>query len=294
MKETTQTIYNAIDDYNETRLSINEIFYLNALEEDTVTSIDDESNKMAFAEKLKVQVEKLIKTLEGIIEKCSLKISNFMGRLLQTDTGFKEHCRKAMVENKPLEAVKLIAYQYNDAILDTEMNRMTNIVLNKLNSVKVSYQEESDATNASDMDRSEPDLIAKLFEELKCPKEINNMNSYFAYIKDKYRTAKKEQLFTARESKTYYAITQEYNKINDIVKRKQQVLKNQKSVLQANLNNIIKNKMTQNHVKQRALNQYRNATHIYNVYTHFLEIYFQLRIEKILSYRVVLKKIYHF
>lgn len=294
MKETMQSIYTIIDDYNETHTSINEIFYLNALEEDTLTSVDDDSNKMAFSEKLRIQVEKLFKTIEGIIEKCALKITNFIGNLLQTDTGFKDHCRKAMVENKPLEAVKLIAYQYNDSVLDSEMNNMTNIILGKINSIKTSYQEESDVKTVNDMDRHESELITKIFEELKCPKEVNNINSYFMYIKDKYRTAKKEQLFTAKESKTYYAITQEYNKINDVVKSKQQILKNQKSVMQANLNNIIRNKMTQNHIKQRALNQYKNVTHLYNLYTHFLEIYAQLRIEKILSYRAVLKKIYHF
>ena len=61
MKETMQSIYTIIDDYNETHTSINEIFYLNALEEDTVTSVDDDSNKMAFSEKLRIQVEKLFK-----------------------------------------------------------------------------------------------------------------------------------------------------------------------------------------------------------------------------------------
>lgn len=294
MKETIKTIYDIIDDYNENHTSINEVFYLNAVEEDTVTAVDDDSNKMAFSQKLMIQVEKLVKTLEGIIEKSSLKITNFIGNLLQTDTGFRDHCRKAMVENKPLEAVKLISYQYNDAILDAEMNRMTNIILSKINSVKTSYQELSDAQTAGDMDRNESDLIAQVFEELKCPKEVTNANTYFMYIKDKYRTAKKEQLFTARESKNYYNITQEYNKVNSVVKSKQQILKNQKGVMRANLNNIIKNKMTQNHIKQRALNQYKNVTHLYNLYTHFLEVYAQLRIEKILTYRAVLKKIYHF
>lgn len=294
MKEIMQTIYDILDEYNESYTSINEVFYLNALEEDTVTSVDDDSNKMVFAQKLMIQVQKLIKTLEGIIEKSSLKISNFIGNLLQTDIGFKEHCRKAMVENKPLEAVKLISYRYNDTVLESEMTRMTNIILNKINSVKSSYQKLSDVQTVGDMDKNETELIEQLFEELGCPKEVTNVNLYFMYLKNKYRSEKKEQLFTARESRNYYNITQEYNKVNNVVKSKQQILKNQKSVIQANLNNIIKNKMTQNHIKQRALNQYKNVTHLYNFYAHFLEFYIQLRIEKILTYRTILKKIYHF
>ena len=49
----------------------------------TATSVDDDSNKMAFSEKLKIQVEKLFKTIEGIIEKCALKITNFI-RFMQS------------------------------------------------------------------------------------------------------------------------------------------------------------------------------------------------------------------
>jgi hypothetical protein len=174
------------------------------------------------------------------------------------------------------------------------MNKISSIILDKLQKLKTDYTSESDENTAGDMDRKEADLYAKIFQEMHLPNDVNNINSYFIYVKDKYRTAKKETLFKASETNKYYKEATGFETTRSLINARQKVLAQQTATIQSNLNNIINNKMTQNSIKTRAVHQYKNATHLYNLYVHFLDVYTQLKIEKTLTYRLVLKKLYHF
>ena len=50
-----------------------------------------------------------------------------------------------MVKNKPLEAIKLITYDYNDNYLEDQMNKMTRECISILTSLKTEYQKENGA-----------------------------------------------------------------------------------------------------------------------------------------------------
>lgn len=276
-------------DYNDDEFRINEIFLTYVMEAEDVTSVDDSSNKMKFGEMLSKQAHELIQILFGIIQRAFLKISNFLSRVSQSNNGFINDCRKAIVKNKPLEGVKLITYQYNDGILDGEMNKMTNIILKKIADTKTSYAEIS-----SDDNNDSGDIIGDLFKELRVPSDIKNINTYFMYIKDKFRTSKKENLFTANKTQQYYSNATNIKKIINISNNRKQIINQQTNTIKSNLQNIIKNNMSQNEIKQKALRKYKNMTHLYNFYVHFIEIYVQLKVEESLTYRMVLKKLYHF
>ena len=259
----------------------------------TNTTVDDNINKQSFARILIEKIKKIIEELFAIIDRKFLKLSNIMKRVGQTDEGFKREIRTAIKNNKPLEAIKLIAYQYNESVLDTELDKITNVLIDLMKSLKTGYAEEIKEDNKHPMDLSSDELYKYIFSKLNCPDNIESLNDYYEYIKNKYHGDKKEQLFVSSKTREYYNITMKYNSISNTLDGRKLVMKQQASILKANLNNIIKNNVTQNNVKQRAIKQSTNATHLYNLYTSFLDIYTNLMLERVMTHRIILKKLYH-
>lgn len=288
-----------INEFNATESEIRDLYfdYTIALEETmssgSNTTTDDNTNKQSFAKKLIEKVEKIIQELFAIIDRKFSKLTNLMTRVGQTDEGFKREIRTAIKNNSPLEAIKLISYQYDDNALDTDLNNMTNTLLSLIKSLKTGYAEEKRDDNEHPLDMTVDDLYKYVFNQMKCPKEVSSINTYFEYIKNKYRGNKKEQLYASSKTREYYNITTSYSVIKRTLDGKKLLMKQQASVLKANLSSIIKNNMTQNSVKQRAIKQSSNVTNLYNLYTSFLDIYTNLKTEKVITYRIILKKIYH-
>lgn len=282
-----------LKDFNDTEFRINSIFFDISMEEDTTTSVDDKSNKMNFAQKLKGRVEKIINEIIAIVDRFGFKLKNTLTRIAQTDVGFKDSIRKAIKNNKPLEAVKLISYNYNNSFLDNQYNKMSNVCLGILTDLKTSYAKETNDDNPIPLDMDEKSLYKHIFSKVGVPSDVTDLNLYFEFLKKGFRSGKKEQLFVASKRNEYYNIAIGREKFEKTVYEKQKVLKNQTATLKNTLNNIITNPDTQNEIKNRAIKQYSNASHIYNFYTSFLDIYVQLKIEYFLTYRVVLKKLYH-
>ena len=137
---TNMFIQDTISEFNDIGYSIDDIFFESAMEADNI--IDDDTNKENFAKKLLVTVEKLINEIFAIIDRFISNVKNIFTRIAQTDTGFRDHCRRAMVKNKPLEAIKLITYDYNDNYLEDQMNKMTRECISILTSLKTEYQKE--------------------------------------------------------------------------------------------------------------------------------------------------------
>lgn len=289
------TIYTEknLRDFKNSEFNIEYIFFDPCMEEDTVTSVDDKSNKMNFAQKIKGKIEKLIKELIAIVDRFFEKVRNTLIRFAQTDTGFNDTIRKAISNNAPLEAVKLITYNYNNNFLDTQMNIISNACLSIITDLKSNYakDENSDSSNPLDMDKE--NLYNSIFKKANVSSDVTSLSTYFEFLKKGFRVEKKEILFTASKRTEYYNITNSRNKIEKIIYSKQKVLKNQISIIKNLLTNITNNPNTQNEIKNRALRQSANVTHVYNFYTSFLDMYLQLKIEYMLTYRVVLKKLYH-
>lgn len=288
-----------INEFNATESEIRDLYfdYTIVLEEGmnsgSDTTIDDNTNKQSFAKKLIERITRLIEELFAIIDRKFSKLFNIMDKVGQTDKGFKQEIRTAIKNNEPLEAIKLISYQYDENSIDTDLNNMTTVLLSLMKSLKTGYAEEKRGDNQHPMDLSSDELYKYIFKEIKCPENVTSINTYYEYIKNKYRGNKKEQLYVSSKTRDYYNITMSYDTVKRTLDGKKLVMKQQASVLKANLNSIIKNNLTQNNIKQRAIKQSTNATNLYNLYTTFLDIYTNLKLEKVMAYRIILKKLYH-
>lgn len=283
-------IYKETIAYENNLYAIEKVFFDDAMEAENVTSADDDTKKRNFAQKIKDKLKKLISEIIAIIDRQSSEILSIIKRVLLSDKGFKEACRKAIKDKKPLEAVKLIAYQYDDSFLDTNLRKFENAInsvadLNKLTDL--------DSEN-NPLDMKNKDLVAYVLREAGCPKDITDTNLYFEFLKKGFRVAKKEQLYKSSETKKYYDITSMYDRINKIANNKQNAFRAKVSKLNTSMNSVITNLQYTDDQKRTCLNRSKNMSHLINTNLSVLSIYVQLKIEQMLSYRIVLKKLYQF
>ena len=288
------SIANEISNFNDQSLTLSilydELEY--ALEADA--TVANEEEKKSIGRMLFEKVEKIIQEIYAIIDRLFSKLGNIIQRIMVTDKGFKKESRTAIKKNKPLEAVKLIAYQYDDSFLENQMSKMTTTVFNILKNLKTDYVSEKNDTTDEPLDMKKKDLYKYILKQVGCPGDITDMNLYYEYLKKGYRGNKKEQLFKASNTQVYYNNTMEYTKLKQVVNAKESIMKQQVSTIKSNLLNIIKNKLAEDAVKKRAVHHSSNVSDLYNLYSTFLSIYIELKIEKILNYRTVMRKLYHF
>lgn len=300
MKSMNMVIESSVHDFYNIELDIESLSFEPATEAEQVAdNVKDGTNLSKdndLFKRMGDQISKFITMINGMIQKFFLKFSNWIKKVLQSDMGFKEQCRTAIKNNKPMEGIKLITYQYNEEALEKELHKLNDILTSFLNQMNrnTSYRALSDESTASDIDRTPDEIYDKIFSKLSCPGDVRDINSYFLYVKKLYRGEKKEQVFVSSNTRQYYQVTEGNKELTNQIKKSEAIMKNQISVLKSNLHNTIQNKDANKEVKKRAMNQCKNLTHIYNLYLHFLDIYFQLKIERIYIYRTILKKIYRF
>ena len=196
---TMEIIQESTFGYYEDRNRIMDIFTSYALEADvpdpeneTVTSVDDTSNNQKASSKFMERVKKLIETIKGFIERIALKVKNVMRKIAQQDVGFRRNCNEAFLKNKPLQGVKLIAYEYNLPALESEINKITGIIEKRIADVNTHYEDGAKQTN-------EDDLITGILKEAGMNENKDlNINTYFLHLKEVFRTNKSTQLFESR------------------------------------------------------------------------------------------------
>lgn len=276
---------------------IESLFYDIAMEEEVAKDNTQASKEEpGILDKMIKTVKELFAQLNGMIQKNFLKFKNFLTRVAQSDSGFDDNFKKAFKEKKPMEAIKLITYEYNPELLDTEMKKINAILIKLFGNManKTSYTALSDANMVNDMDRTPEELYTIIFKHLNCPSDVKDLSTYFLYIKNKYRVNKKETLFKSSRTQEYYEITKSHNKLTKEIQKSQTIIANQVGALKSNLHNTILNKQARPEVKKRALKQCKNLTHLFNFYIHFVDIYMQLQLERLFTYRTVLQKLYGF
>lgn len=276
---------------------INMLFFDIAMEEEVAKNTTQASKEEpGMVDKMIDTVKKLFMRLNGLIQKSFLKFKNFMMKVAESDQGFENEFRKAFKAKKPLTAIKLVTYDYNPNILDAELLKINKVIQGLFNGMKnkTSYTALSDTTTANDMDRSPEEIYQMIFKELSCPGDVKDINTYFIHIKNKFRVDKKEVLFKSSQTQEYYQMTKQHSMLMEKIKKSEGVVSNQVATMKSNLHNAILNKQSKPEVKKRAVKQCKNLTHIMNFYIRFMDIYMQLNLERLFTYRTVLKKLYSF
>lgn len=293
-----EDIFNVMREYENNHYRIEEIFFDSVLEEtiDQGDNPDPSVNKMKLSTKLKEKVSKLIQELTNIVQKAFLKFSNNMKNLLQTNKGFTKMCRDQMVKVKPLEAIKLISYEYNPSFLDQQVNLVGKAISDMVTSARNDYNTaKKDNESADTSDWKTGDTIIKMvLNKAGVPDNVTDLNLYFGFLKEKFRGKKSEQLFKGSLNAEYYRNATAYNELNNTVEKQKTKMFQEINTMKTDLNRLILASDTDDRTKQVMMRHYKNLTHLFNFFTSFMDIYLQLRIEMMMSYRTVMKKLYQF
>ena len=281
--------------YEEATLMGYYIDFQIAMEADA--SIDDKSKSKDESRKFMTvvgeKIQKIITEIIAIIDRMVSKLKNIFRRILQTDKGFDDQIREAMKSKKPLEGIKLVAYEYNTTGLDKIELAIANAIFKMISSLKVAdYTVEKNDENEHDLDKQKSSLYQKVFQDANLPDSITDINMLYDYMKKSYRKNKKETLFTSSNAKKYYEVTKSYKRLQDYMNEKERVMRQQVSVLRTNITNVTKNSQTPVKIKKRGMKQAKNASLLYNLYATILSMYIELKTEEILTYRIVLRKLY--
>lgn len=285
--------------YENTKLALECTIYDYALEaEGDINARDnpgeDKGASSGFLLKMRSTIEKLIKNLRGIIERCTYTITAAIRKVLLSDKAFDKKLREAMHKNKPLESIKVISYQYNDSFLEGEAQKVISACTSLLSEVKASP---ADLKNPDKITiDSTKDIEKDLMQRLRIPagENTSSLNSYFLYLKKGFHAEKKEIQISSSDTQKYQNISANYRNIENLINSKtsnmNQQLERAKSIIQR----TIDNREVSAELKRRAVKQLQNLGQVFNFYTMFLKMYSQLKIEETMAARTILKKIYQF
>lgn len=276
---------------------IDSLFYDIAVEEEVAKDPAQASREEpGVVDKMIQYIRELFKRLDGLIQRTFMKLKTFILRVAQTDKGFEDNFRKAFKAKKPLEAIKLVTYDYNPDVLQGEMVKLNKAVMDLCNQIakNTSYVALTNPNTANDMDRTPNELYQIILKKMAVPADVKDINTYFLHVKDKYRQEKTEKLFKASETMNYFNITRGSTNLETALKSSQSQISRQIATLKSNLHNTIQNKQARPEVKKRAVKQCKNLTHIMNFYMRFIDLYVQMNLERLFTYRTVLKKLYDF
>lgn len=295
---TDENIQNIVQEHKN---DVFDIYMNTAYEEEMNDTVNGNTPDSAenFKERIKKAVENFIKTIEGIISRGLLKITNFLSRVGQTDKGFDSRCREAIAKNEPYPQVILVSYQYNDNFLESCLQKGTSGVEAYLQTLKTTYSklsEEVSAGSSFEQDEAEAGgttaFILKKY--MNAGQDVDNLEKFFIDMRDGFRSSKKEMTFQSSNYRAYYNITKDYSKLEVVVKATQAKMKSQTDQIKSTLENIIHNEHVDQDIKRKAVEKFKKASEAYTFYVHFVDLYAQLKVEEVMTYRTVLKKLFHF
>lgn len=291
------TIHNIIHEYSQNE-AVLEYLYCDiepALEAENIGGeINNEGKAQALLYNIGQKIKKIIAELTALISRAFSALGNTMTKVMQTDHGFSDQCRKAMKTTKPLQAVKLITYDYQDMFLDQQLSKWDNIIQKTLVNLKTDLKSEQLNGKPDTLDLSSADMVKIILKNIGVPSDITDMNLYFLYLKREYRKGKVEKLFKKSEIRQYYNMTQNCKNLKNVINAKQIFMRENLTRVKSSLQQISENKRVGDGIRKRVMRQSSNASHLFNMYTSFLKAYTQLKTEEILSYRAVLKKLLRF
>ena len=289
-----------LEQYNDINNELDKLTYSIALESENESNnkdfvlvnkdndIDDSVNKANIGEGIFNRIKQIIEKIMALIDRYLYQIKNLLKRILLTDKGFKDELRKAEVNNRPLNGIKVVTYSYVPEFLDGTANKFKKTILNLIDNVK---------TDVIDNDNN-PLVLSKsefnnyIFKQLNAPDNIDDMNVYFKYIREKFRGKKEEKTIMNGSLPGYIKMAENYKKIEAELERDLSYFKTKVLDIKANLKVASKSPNITDEEKRKLITKISNLSYIYNMYFSFSNIILELKIEMVLHSRVIIKKFY--
>ena len=159
-----------------------------ALEADGQDIKDSETN---VASQLLQKVSTFIQKILDLIDNAILGLKNTFEKVLLTDKGFQKELRNAEINRRPLNGIKVITYPYNDRFIDMVYKKIKDNVMGCINSFSEKYIEDEN----NPLNKSKEDMELFIYEKAGIPKEVDNTQAFFSYLKKNSEEIKVKLLF---------------------------------------------------------------------------------------------------
>lgn len=289
--------YDIKEDYNDNLYTFESMLNEPALEADagtpdknTDTMLNDDAHKTTNANGFVEKVKRIIDRFLQLIDTMILKIKNSFQKVYLTDKGFHKDVEEWRKTYKPITSVKLIVYQYDNQQLDSIFNHLKASLTNYMNAYHPGKDNDTNNILNYTTDQILQDLINRA--GLKNDDDVTDGTTFLNEIKKEFRNKKVENTFVGASVEKYISIVEQYPTTKTLLNNELARMK-QKLVQFKNQSNIIANKTDiPDEIKKKMNIQLSKLYFVYNFYAAFIRMYFELKVEEALMYRIIVRRLY--
>lgn len=291
------TFENAIENYEKIIEELNsvDIHYTIATEADN-TEIDDDKKGESTINKIVAAISEMIKIALANLETFKQKLANSFQNFMMTNDGYEKQLRIAETNTKPSNAVRLITYTYNDAVLDNVLNKFMPIINKSISALEIKSEEDLQSSmNRKDLlSLSQKDMEKQVMAMIGASKENSRIQIYFHELKKEFRGEKKERIIKKNEISSYRKLISNAKQLNINLSNIQLDMAGKMNQIESRIKVKMKSRDISQKIKNAVKQRLGNLISLYTSFTAFLEVYYVMKIEQVLNARVVLKRFYQF
>lgn len=278
-----------LESYHEEQLFIDADYIQIVMEAD---DIGNPENNTKVTTSILDKLKELIRKIKSIVSRGILKFKNRMKELVQDSTRFTGILRTREKEIKPLNAVVVQTYEYNEAFLQATYQKTFRECMLALVDLS-KYNAKGEAVGPyGQLNSSE---VLKRIWSKALNKDFTIAEDVFTYIKDNYRGPKKEKKFLAADAPQICSIAEgKFKLINDTVLTRDMASMNQSVTALEGLSRIAQNIEVSDERKRILMRNANTAAKVYSFAQTLCSYIHELMIEKLMAYRIIAKKFYQF
>ena len=261
-------------------------------EKEKENSTNDQVKKQTALQKALKAVREFLRKIGAIIEEVGRWIINRARAVMGNDEGFKRLYNERKRTVKPQESVSVISYTYHNAKLEQPMQTITNDIKNCLRALSLTEGDLQNGRVSEIINAPQGKMIETLFapyaKDSKDP--INTAPLFVKYLVGNYRGEKAERTYLASDipniepnAMSTRDISNRCKMMHDDCEKLYKNLRKLESSLTASA--------TEEQIKLYKENA-RKATVLYNTFSSLIRMYFEVRLETSMNYRIILKKFY--
>ena len=251
------------------------------------------SEKVSKLQKAMDAVRNFIKKIGSILDNLKRILSNRFKLMVQSDRGFFNLYNKQKQIQKPEDQIKVVSYSYLNERLEQPMHGLMNDMKACLTALSMTNPNTTPQGRAGEIIGANGNMGEVLFKpycrDSKDP--VTSAPEFIKYMVNNYRGEKSEKLY---RSDQLGAIERNAMSAREISNQCQAYLRDAEAqygrikMLQNQLNNNSDEKVVEL-VKKNA----SKAATLYGIYNSVIHMYYEVRLEQSMNYRIVLKRFYH-
>jgi len=247
------------------------------------------------APKLIQMIQKLLDNIKALLKKATLKMANRLKHMMVTDKGFKEKLRERERTVKPLKAVKITSYQYLQPFLNSFTANLNKMMVNLFNELLKCSDPKNPIPPKSEILQQPLDkVVGAMITVVTRKDDVVDISSLFNYLQKNFRGEKKEIVYKAEQVPLLIKEAEDYGQINTQLTNNMNTVKNFIDNMSSRSNAIRTVPNITDEQRRDFLTNLNKGHRLFNAYQSILQYVYELRVEKALSYRIIVQKFYQF